>query len=325
MATFPVFAQEDKAVPVTWENFTRAETHKMFGNFVAMGGFGKFAHLRAVTSIDKQDVIRMNRDTRYSTGVFDLTNPLTVTLPDTKGRFISMQVINEEQYTKEVNYKPGAYTFTKESVGSRYVVLIIRVLVNGEDEEDNQIVSEIQDQIKFEQTSPGIFKVPNWDRKSHDKVRDAINVLASTLTDSKLCYGDKDEVDPIAHLLGTAYGWGGNPQKDAMYLNVVPELNDGKIPYQVTVKEVPVDGFWSISVYNKDGYFEKNSYNSYSVNSKSAVKNSDGSITVHFGGDPKQPNFIPITEGWNYLVRLYRAREEVLDGSWKFPDPVKAN
>ncbi len=49
------------------------------------------------------------------------------------------------------------------------------------------------------------------------------------------------------------------------------------------------------------------------------LKSGDGSITVHFGGDPKQANFIPITEGWNYIVRLYRARKEVLDGSWVFP------
>jgi len=108
-----------------------------------------------------------------------------------------------------------------------------------------------------------------------------------------------------------------------MYINVVPEKNDGKTPYHLTVKDVPVDGFWSVSVYNKDGYFEKNIYNSYTVNSVSAVKNTDGSITVHFGGDPKQTNFIPITEGWNYIVRLYRARKEILNGSWVFPGPVK--
>ena len=32
------------------------------------------------------------------------------------------------------------------------------------------------------------------------------------------------------------------------------------------------------------------------------------------------PNFIPITPGWNYLVRLYRPRQEILDGTWKLPD-----
>ena len=96
--------QDKKNIPVTWENFVRAETHKTFKNYASIGGFGKFFHIRTVTPLDKQDVIRMNRDTRYSIGVFDLTNPLTVTLPDTKGRFISMQVINEDEYTKAVDY-----------------------------------------------------------------------------------------------------------------------------------------------------------------------------------------------------------------------------
>jgi len=317
--------QGEETIPVTWENFVRAETDKMFKTYAAIGGFGKFFHIRAVTPIDKQDVIRMNRDTRYSIGVFDLTNPFTVTLPDTKSRFISMQVIDQDEYTKAVNYKPGTYQFTSETVGTRYVCIIVRVLVNGEDETDNQVVTEIQNQIKVEQSSPGTFEVPNWDKASQDKLRDAINVLASTLSDTKLCFGDKNEVDPIAHLLGAAYGWGGNPIKDAMYINVVPEQNDGKIPYQLKVKDVPVDGFWSVSVYNKAGYFEKNTYNSYTINNTSAVKNSDGSITVHFGGDPKQTNFIPITEGWNYIIRIYRARTEILDGSWVFPNPVKIN
>ena len=45
----------------------------------------------------------------------------------------------------------------------------------------------------------------------------------------------------------------------------------------------------------------------------------DGSVTVHFGGDDDRPNLLPIVDGWNYTVRLYRPRPEVLDGSWQFP------
>ena len=123
-------------------------------------------------------------------------------------------------------------------------------------------------------------------------------------------------------MLGAAYGWGGNPPYAALYINVVPDQNDGKTPYRISAKNVPVDGFWSVSVYNKAGYFEENSVNSYSRNSEYAVKNSDGSIVVNFGGDPKQPNYIPITEGWNYIVRLYRVKSEVVNGTWKFPAPV---
>ena len=127
-------------------------------------------------------------------------------------------------------------------------------------------------------------------------------------------------------MIGTAFAFGGNPEKDALYLNINPSKNDGTTVYRLTVKDVPVDAFWSISVYNKEGYFEKNEHNAYTLNNLTAKKNDDGSVSVQFGGcDGKTPNCLPIAPGWNYIVRLYRPRKEVLDGTWKFPEaqPVK--
>jgi hypothetical protein len=81
-----------------------------------------------------------------------------------------------------------------------------------------------------------------------------------------------------------------------------------------------VDGFWSVSVYNADGYFEPNAAGAYSVNSITAARNADGTVTIRFGGDgDPSTNSIPVVDGWNYLVRLYRPRPEILDGTWHFP------
>ena len=123
------------------------------------------------------------------------------------------------------------------------------------------------------------------------------------------------------HLLGSAAGWGGNPDKDATYLGVTPDRNDGTTVHKLVVKkDVPVDAFWSISVYNAQGYYEKNPLNSYTLNSITGKKNADGSTAVQFGGcDGKVPNCIPTLSGWNYTVRLYRPRAEILNGTWKFP------
>ena len=310
-----------KEVPVTWKNFVRAESDRMLKSYVDTGAFGKFLHIPKPTPIDQQKVVRMNRDTIYSLAVFDLTTPVTITKPNTGERFQSMQVINEDQYTQMVVYKPGSYTLTQDKMGTRYVFVIIRTLVDSEDAQDVKKVNAIQQQIKVAQKSVGSFEIPKWDKASQDKIRAALKVLSATMANYNDAFGSKDEVDPVKFLFASATGWGGNPQKDATYMGVTPKMNDGKTAYTLNVKDVPVDGFWSISLYNKEGYFQKNKYNAYSVNNITGTKNKDGSMTVHFGGDPKQPNFLPIMDGWNYLVRLYRPRKEILDGSWKFPAP----
>jgi hypothetical protein len=87
------------------------------------------------------------------------------------------------------------------------------------------------------------------------------------------------------------------------------------------VKDVPVDGFWSISLYNAQGFFEPNTFNAYTLNNITAKKAGDGSVVIQFGGcDGKIPNCLPITKGWNYMVRLYRPRAEILSGKFKFPE-----
>ena len=65
-------ADAGKPFPVTPDNFVRAESDLYFSGVVKDGGFGKFMHRREPTPLDKQTVIRMNRDTLYSAAVFDL-------------------------------------------------------------------------------------------------------------------------------------------------------------------------------------------------------------------------------------------------------------
>jgi hypothetical protein len=310
------------AIPVTADNFIRAESDLYFGGVVKDGGFGKFVHRREPTAIDQQTVIRMNRDTLYSGAVFDLdAGPVTVTLPDAGARFMSIQIIDGDEYTPEVHYKPGAYIFTRLGVGTRYMLAAVRILADPNDPKDLAAAHALQDAIKVDQPKgPGAFEVSKWDQASQKRTRDALLALASDLPDTKGMFGPKGEVDEVRHLIGAASAWGGNPEKDALYVNVTPEKNDGTTVYRLHVGDVPVDGFWSISVYNAKGYFEPNPQNAYTLNNITAEKSAGGSVAIQFGGcDGKVPNCLPITPGWNYLVRLYRPREEILDGSWKFP------
>jgi len=309
---------------VTADNFVRAETDLYFGKVIQDAGqVGKYHHNRDVTPIDHQTVVRQNRDTLYSGAVFDLdAGPVTITLPDVGSRFMSMQLIDEDQYTHKVIYAPGAHTLTRKDIGTRYVMAPVRILVDPTKPGDLEQVRALQDAIKVEQPGgPGTFEAPRWDQVSQKKVRDALLSLASTLPDTRKAFGMKADVDPVRRLIGAASAWGGNPDKDALYLNVVPEKNDGTTIHRLTVKDVPVDGFWSISLYNADGFFQQNSENAYSINNVTAKQAGDGSVTVQFGGcDGKVPNCLPIMKGWNYMVRLYRPREAALDGTWTFPE-----
>jgi hypothetical protein len=324
LASLPI-ATAQKAAPssVNVDNFRRAETDTYFAKFVKDGGFGKFHHERELAAIDHQTVIRLNRDTLYSFGVFDLdAGPVTITLPEPGQRYMALQVIDEDQYALDVFYAPGAHTLSKDGVGTRYVACAIRTFVNPNDPADIPAVHALQDAIKVEQASPGKFETPAWDQESLTKLREALLavVAANGGLDSARMFGRKDQVDPVQHLLGTAAGWGGNPRQAALYAGAEPPQNDGKTAYQLTVNSVPVDGFWSVSVYNKDGFFEQNTSNAYTVNNVTAKPNADGSVTIHFGGDESAPNFLHIMPGWNYVVRMYRPRPEILNGDWAFPE-----
>jgi hypothetical protein len=116
----------------------------------------------------------------------------------------------------------------------------------------------------------------------------------------------------------SAYGFGTLPETESFLITVSPNLPADKA-YSLTVKDVPVDGFWSLAIYDKDGYFNENEYHSYGFSDGTAKKKADGSITLYFGGDPDSVNFIPLSEGWNYAVRMYRPRPEVVNGTWTFP------
>jgi hypothetical protein len=261
----------------------------------------------------------MNLDTLYSVGVFDLTTPVTIVKPESEGRFQSMMVINQDHSMLPIEHGAGEFTFTKELIGSRYMIVLFRTFVDANAPAGIKAANALQDKIAVRQANAGTFTIPEWDDASLAIVRDAIKVLAATRTDAMGMFGDKAKLNPISHLLGTAFGWGGNPEEAAMYDNAVPEKNDGKTPYVVTVKDVPVNGFWSITVYNKDGYMEKNDKNVYSYNNVTAKKNADGSITINFGGGPDAINNLPITPGWNYIVRMYQPKKDIINGTWSFP------
>jgi hypothetical protein len=306
-------------VLVNVDNFARAETDRMFAGLQRdAGGVNVLSHNRTPASVEHQTVIRMNRDTLYSFAVVDISDGATVTVPEHGDRYVSVMIVNQDHYVNEILHDAGDHRLGADRHETPYVGVAARVLVDPNDPDDVAAATTVQDGFRLTAASAQPFVMPAYDQSSFDTTRKALLTLAGGLSAFTGMFGTRSEVDPVRHLLGTAAGWGGLPTTEATYVGVNPGLPVGR--YELTVRDVPVDAFWSISVYNAAGYFEPNPSGVYSVNSVTGVRNDDGSITVRFGDhDAGAPNTIPTTEGWNYLVRLYRPRPEILDGTWTFP------
>ena len=228
-------------VIVTRDNFVRAETDFHFTQIVRGGGIGRLVHRRDMASIDRQGVVRVNRDTLYSSGVFDLAAaPVTIALSDPGRRYMSLQVISEDQYTPLFAYAPGRYLIDKARGGTRYVMLLVRTLADPRRTDDMAAAHRLQDAIIVEQPRPGTFEVPVWDSASCEAVREEIVALSRQQhIDSSRMFGAKGEVEPLAYLIGAATGWGGLPRSAAVYESGAAARNDGKTVYRLTVTTCP--------------------------------------------------------------------------------------
>ena len=306
---------------VTVESFVRAETNRMLANLMAAsGGINLVRHNRMPTPLDQQTVVRMNRDTLYSFAVVDLAEGAVVNMPDGGDRYCSLMVVNQDHYINQIIHDAGEHELSITTHGTRYVLLALRVLADPGNPDDIAAANLVQDGFSVRAASAEALVLPDYDEESFTAVRDALKTLGHTLSGTDGAFGTRTEVDPIRHLIGTAVGWGGLPATEATYVLVEPGLPMGE--YEIVVRDVPVDAFWSISVYNADGFFEDSDDGGCSINSLTAVRESDGSVIVHFGGDSSRvTNCLKIMDGWNYTIRLYRPQQPILDGTWTFPGP----
>lgn len=308
------------AIPVNVLNFKRAETDLMFARLAADVGLGSWNHTYELKPLDDQPIIRQNRDTLYSSAIVDVREDVTVTLPDTGDRYISVWVISQDHYGPVILSTPGDHVLTRDLIGTDYAALIVRILVDPNSSDDLMSVNRLQDALAITGGGTGAFPLAEYDEPSQSETRDSLLTLARGVSKYDHSFGSKEEVDPVMHLLGTASGWGGLPEYEATYISV--DENMPVAEYALHLKDVPVDAFWSVSLYNAAGYFEENALGVNSINSLTAIPDADGGVTVRFGVQlDGVANALPIMPGWNYVLRLYRPRPSVLDGSWAAPRP----
>jgi hypothetical protein len=311
---------------VTDENYALAETQVIFADYrdriaavSGTGGTGVFLHNTNAADPNDKTVVRINFDTRYSMCLLDLKEDAVLTMPETGGRYQSAWFVTEEHYNPMAITAPGTYTLTEEMMGSRYVLIIVRTLVNMKDEKDMGVVTELQKQLKIEQADRGSYEPScQWNM---DEILAMRKKYVEIATEKRLAaddmFGKKGSLTQENHNCGVAYGWGGFTSDQAVYLSYIPQNEE---PCTLTLKDVPVadNAFWSITIYDIEGYPQGDPYN---INSTFAARNEDGSVTVHFGGDDKSvANYMEIFPGWTFILRLYLPQEEYFNKTWTKPE-----
>jgi len=314
---------EVQTTVVTDENYGLAESEVIISDYVKRiaaatnsNGVGVFMHLKTGADPKDRTIMRINFDTLYSSALVDLTEDAVLTMPETGGRYQSAWIITDEHYNPMAFVEPGTYTLTQENVGRRYAVIAMRTQANAADPADLAIANALQEQLKLEQKDRGSWAPSNkWDMEQVLAMRAKYQEIGKKegIT-SEVMFGKKGEVPLKEHNVGTAAGWGGLTAERAVYPFYFPESDE---PQMLTLKDVPAKAFWSITVYDAEGYPQGDVYN---INSQFAVPNEDGSVTIHFGGDENAANYMDIFEGWNVILRIYEPTEAYFNGEWVQPE-----
>lgn len=193
-------------------------------------------------------------------------------MPEADGRYRTAMIVSQDHYINRVFDRPGTYQLSIAAL-SPYVLVAVRTLVDPTDPRGKRVTA-LQDRLSLSAPSATPFNHPAWDKKTLTATRNTLLELARASVSTAMTFGSRQQIDPIAHLLSTASGWGGLPAEQATYLGAEPKLPAGH--YTLAVGKVPVRAFWSISVYNAAGYFEKSDLGRYSVNSVTAAANPTG-------------------------------------------------
>lgn len=325
-AATPLLAQAQSeattAVTVTPQTYIRAETDRQFAMVAHLaGGVNRFFHFRSPTPLDKQNVVRMNRDTLYSMAVVDTSKGATITVPELpKDRYVSVYLADNDHYVPFVIYSAGTHELPRDT---RYLALGVRIQVfNPNDPDEIALINQLQDQFIIKANSADSFAKPEWDQASLNaltvKYKEEFKQFAQYPSDWQ---GPRGKVNEQTRHLAAAGAWGLFPEWDATYI-IYSRPHALDRCYTATYDVPQNKAFWSITVYGNDGFMkrEKNI-----VNSSSVQLNADGTFTVFYGSQElcgDVPNRLDVTAGWNFLMRVYRPGPSVLDGSYRLPEAV---
>lgn len=315
-----VSASEPEVVPVTLENYKTAESDLAFANVTQFVGTNQFLHFPVdAFDLENQTVVRMNRDTIYSGAVLNVSDGASVTLPETDGRYMSAMVVQNDHYIDQVFKTSGTHVIEADT---DFVLLTLRIRIYPNDPADGRRVQALQEAVEFEVNAAEPHEMPDYDMEQLVALRDELAAEAAELGSLNNMSGARGTVDEHMHMLGTAAGWGLLPDANARYLSYGQEDGQGCFHATYSVPPFNEPGFFSITMYDADGWIFSDLAN---LNEYNIEFNDDGTFDAYFGecGDDAKNN-LPIVDGWNFLMRVYEPRLDELD-EYELPTPTKVD
>lgn len=256
----------------------------------------------------------VNRDVLSMIGLFDVTEPLTITVPTLQSRYLSLMAINELGEIPLVLYRSGEFKFEIKDIGTRYMLLVINIAVDPSQTMDIKQVRAIQDSIQVSPSSQSPYPEKTYDAEHFAMLWEKLNDPFDAD-----CYDSKGSPAAIEHLVCQVNQFGGLPRPHL----ITWQLEVAETPLQITLPAtMPVTQFWSLSAYNDRGLLQKNAQDIYSYTSLNSKTNPNGNVTIHLESCERAglPNCLPTAPEWLLQLRMYQPTSEALDGRWPLPD-----
>ncbi|WP_019504125.1 DUF1254 domain-containing protein [Pleurocapsa sp. PCC 7319] len=323
---------ESSTIKLTDENFSTAMAGKYFQQVIDRGGVNQFTHLREVSSVETQNIIRENRDTLYSWGIFDVKDGLEISLPAAGDIYMSALVIDndtfivrEEDFDKTGDIgtyqaysdKPRTIRISHQQAVTDFVYVVLRTQTDATPEGDKK-ANGLQDAVNTKQGSTDVWKSRQWDWEAVEQKRQSYVPYLSEIVakGSEGGYNERGKTDQFEHNFYSAIGWGGQLERYATY-GTTPDFTefgeDGAIA-QIESPNIDYDrnGFWSYQVYGLDGYLHSNNSTLNNYNTK---PNPDGTITLRFGSKEvfgtDENRVDKPDEGFSITTRFYNPKGSI--------------
>jgi hypothetical protein len=224
--------------------------------------------------------------------------------------------VDNDHYCPFVIYRAGTHELPQDT---KYLGVGVRIQVfNPKDEDQVALINKLQDQFIIKANSADPLPEFNWDLQSLKELTVQYEKESAQYSSWQGMMGPRGKVDEKTRHIAAAAAWGLFPEWDATYLNYSGD-HDYRTCYKATYQVPENKAFWSITVYGSDGFMKSDNN---IINSSNVKLNADGTFTVYFGSVEtcgNVPNRLDTTEGWNFLMRIYRPGKSVLEEAYKLP------